>query len=371
MNVLISPNAFKGTISAKVASELISKHLSTHFPTVRSKMLPIADGGDGTCVLLAEVLKLELINVLSLDPYGRPISGSYGWDSKSQKAYLDLATASGIVHLNDVPKAPHIASTYGTGILIKDAIQHGAVEIILGLGGSASIDLGVGILASLGIIFLDKNGREIPMFSPNFLSRIKHIQISPAKPKIKFTFLSDVKNMFFGKQGAISVFGGQKGLKTSEFDDYEKLCLEVVEKLYTKGKTAFVDRSGFGAAGGVAMGLKPFFETTIKLGASYFFDQLNLLQDILWADWIITGEGRYDAQSSEGKGPYELLKLAHRENKKVMLISSGQEGLNAGFDHFIQLPKLDFNQNDVSGVAIRELEEVLKQQMNPENWVWD
>lgn len=370
MNILISPNAFKGTISAKRASEIISGFLHQNFPEINTEISPIADGGDGTCDLLTEVLGLERVTLWTLDPYGRPVEGFYGWDKKTSTAYLDVSTSSGIVHLREDQIDPYISSSFGTGMLIRDAVTKGAKEIVLGLGGTATIDLGIGILAALGILFLDKNGREISMFSPEFLSRIKHIQVSPSKPKLKFTCLCDVQNLFFGLQGAIPVFGPQKGLKKTEFETYENLCQNLISKLFAKGKMDFKDFPGFGAAGGVALGLTPFFETKIEFGSSYFFGKAKINEYVQWADWIITGEGRYDDQSAEGKGSFELLKLAHSANKKITLISSGNKGSYAGFDHFVKLDSLDFSHKNLKIVAEEQLKLALSKYLNPLNWQW-
>lgn len=343
MRVLISPNAFKGTLSATEAGELVESVLKKSSTVIDSRIVPIADGGDGTCLLLTEALGFQKIRSCTFDSYGRPIEGFYGWDFGTKTAYIDVSTASGIAVLEGKSKNPTVASSFGTGILIQKAIENGAKEIVLGLGGSATIDMGIGILAALGISFLDEKGRLIPMFSPEYLSYINYIQRPPKLPDIRFTFLCDVRNTFLGTKGAIPIFGEQKGLKRQYFGLYEENCVRLINLLFSKVKRTFEDKEGFGAAGGIALGISAFFSTNIEFGASYIFEKVKLSDQVKWADLVITGEGKYDAQSNEGKACFELLQLTKKYQKKSILISSGDEALNSGFDEVLILPNLDFS----------------------------
>ncbi|MDR7128242.1 glycerate kinase [Algoriphagus sp. 4150] len=368
MNILISPNAFKGTMSARESGEIIQTFIRNKFSKVNTEVLPIADGGDGTCELLTEILKLERKSVWALDPFGRPIPCSYGWDKDAKKAYIDVSTASGIAKLGNEAKKPFVASSFGTGLLIGHAVDLGAEEIILGLGGSATVDLAIGMLAALGVVFLDERGRELTQFSPNYLSKIRHIQRSLRTPNnIRFSCLCDVRNTFFGDRGAIPVFGPQKGILPNQIETYEEECKTVIDRLFLKQKKTFEDRSGFGAAGGIALGLSAFFETEIKFGSEYFFETVNLEIKVKWADLIITGEGRYDSQSSEGKACYELLQLAHRNAKKITLITSGRERGVEQFDQVMTLPDLDFSQENYRENSKRNLLALLESEFSPES----
>ncbi|MFC5623695.1 glycerate kinase [Algoriphagus winogradskyi] len=359
MNVLISPNAFKGTMTAREAGEVIREYIESEYPNISTTLLPIADGGDGTCELLTEILQLEKKTIWSLDAFGRPIPCSYGWDDSLKKAYIDVSMASGVASLQSEELDPYVSSSYGTGLLVRDAINLGAEEIILGLGGSATIDLGIGILSELGIGFLDKNGRELTKYSPQFLSKINHIQKSTRIPKVKFTCLCDVKNTFFGQRGAVPVFGPQKGLLPEQIESYELICESVVSRLFTKQRKVFEDKPGFGAAGGIALGLSVFFETEVKFGSDYFFEKVDLESKVNWADRIITGEGRYDDQSAEGKACYELMKLARHRNKKIALITSGTDPGAKKFDLVLTLPDLDFSQIDYRKKSRENLRHIL------------
>ncbi|WP_192349893.1 glycerate kinase [Algoriphagus sp. Y33] len=365
MNILISPNAFKGTMSARESGEIIQAFIRKKFTQVNTEVLPIADGGDGTCELLAEILGLEKKCVRVLDPFGRPIPCSYGWDRDAKKAYIDVSAASGIANLGTETLMPFVASSFGTGLLIRDAVDLGAEEIVLGLGGSATVDLGIGILAALGVVFFDENGSELVPFAPDYLSKISHVQKSTHIPKVRFSCLCDVKNTFFGDRGAIPVFGPQKGILPNQFKIYEAICETVIRKLFLRQKRTFEDRSGFGAAGGIALGLSAFFETEIKFGSAYFFDQVDLEKKVRWADLVITGEGKYDSQSSEGKACYELLLLAHKHAKKILLITSGKEKGTEQFDQTITLPDLDFSQKNYKANSVRNLLDLLESEFSP------
>ena len=359
MRYLIAPNAFKGTIPAYEAANLIAGEVLKK-ANAECLIQPIADGGDGTCSLLIDSLGLEKIEVVTLNAVGQPTEGFIGWDALRKTAYLDISTASCIGMLEKHQKDPETTSTYGTGLLIQKAIQIGATEIVMGLGGSATVDLGTGILCALGVLFLDENGREIPLYSPGFLKRINHIQRTAEIPKIRFTCLCDVRNPFLGLNGAVQVFGPQKGIELDQLEPFEKSCEKVLGLLIKKSKKEWTDQAGFGAAGGVAMGLQFFFQTEIKFGSRYFFDLVKIEEKVRQSDWIITGEGRYDSQSDQGKASFELLNLAMTNQKKIALITSGQDAKVAGFDLILELPALDFSSLDFKEIARENLRHLLK-----------
>lgn len=344
MKYLIAPNAFKGTLAAKEAAAIIAEKIGAYSGS-KCLLQPVADGGDGTCGLLVDSLGLEKVQVLTLNAIGQPVLGFFGWDPIQKKAYLDVSTASGIGMLEIRQKKPNLASTYGTGLIIKHAIQHGAREIIMGLGGSATVDLGIGILGALGILFLDENGREIPFFSPEFLQKIRHIQLTPQVSKIRFTCLCDVKNLFLGSEGAIPVFGPQKGIDSDQIESFELDGRKVLDLLVKKSTKPWIDLPGYGAAGGIAVGLQFFFPTEIKFGADYFFELVGLGEKVKEVDWIITGEGQYDSQSDQGKASFALLQLAKINGKRIALITSGSGGRGTDFDLVLELPALDFSES--------------------------
>ena len=361
MKFLIAPNAFKSTFTALEAVSMLEKILGEEYPGATYSSQPVADGGDGTCELLIASLGLEKVSCNSLNSVGRPILGLYGWEASTKTAYLDVSTCSGIGELKSEERNPRLSSTYGTGVLIQDAVKRGARELVLGLGGSATVDLGAGILQAMGFLFLDVNGREIAAFSPDFLKRSKHIQRPLKLPAISFSLLCDVKNSFFGSNGAVRVFGPQKGIKEDELEDMELITSDFVELLSRKSKGFSVDQEGFGAAGGIALGLNQFFPCKLEFGAPYFFAKVGMAEKVAAADWIITGEGRYDRQSEAGKACYELLQLARKQGKKIALIASGKDGYNSGFDAVLELPALDFSEADFKKKAQEQFQGLFKE----------
>lgn len=360
MKFLVAPNAFKGTLSAGEAAKLISGIISESIPYAETLSQPVADGGDGTCELLIDSLNLGRVYCWSLNAVGQPILGFYGWKESTKTAFIDVSTCSGLGSLQTFQKDPRLASTYGTGLLIQKALNRGAKELVLGLGGSATVDMGTGILAALGFLFLDEKCREIPVFSPDLFKKCRHIQLPLAVPSLRVTCLCDVKNFFFGEKGAIPVFGPQKGLKKSDLIDFEKEAEDFFQLLLKKSKKPWKDLPGFGAAGGIAMGLSMFFTTQIEYGSAYFFDQVGMEKKVEEADWIITGEGRFDSQSIEGKACFELLQLARSKGKKIGIITSGDEAYSYDFDIVMNLPDLDFSSSSFKEKARKNFCELVK-----------
>ncbi|WP_200979668.1 glycerate kinase [Echinicola sp. 20G] len=361
MKFLIAPNAFKGTIPAEQAAQLIKAQLLKDFPENDLITSPIADGGDGTCALLASAKGMKVVEVSALNAIGKPKPGKLYLDNGNATARIDISEVSGLQGLELTEIDAKLSSSYGTGELILEAISQGAKHIVLGLGGSATVDMGTGILRALGFIFLDQNGREIPLFSTGFLGKIAHIQSPLKKYQIQFTCLCDVNNTFLGEKGAIPVFGPQKGLATEELFPFEVGAKRVFQLLNKKSGGGLKDREGFGAAGGIALGLSAFFPVEIKEGAKFFFDQVKMEQKVREADIIITGEGKFDQQSAGGKGSFELLQLAKEMGKKCFLITSGdaEEAKDAGFEKVIVLPDLDFKKSDFKRMAIDNFKKAL------------
>ncbi len=362
MHILVAPNAFKGTIPAEKAAELIHSGIKKRYPDAKVVLEPIADGGDGTCLLLGKSSGFQKVEAFGLDPLGRSKVGFYFLHGDT--AYLDVSTLSGIRHLQPYELDPNVCSTFGTGQLILDAVGKGAKNIVLGLGGSATIDMGLGILWALGFVFLDRQGKEITPFSPDALFKIAHIQRPLYHRDLKFTCLCDVNNLFFGPEGAIPVFGPQKGLQPQQMDPYAGRCQQVVAMLSAKSGRVFEDRAGFGAAGGIAAGLSFFYAVNMEMGAGYFFEKVDLENKVKSVDAVVTGEGRYDLQSAAGKGPYELLKLAKKAGKTCILITSGNAGSETGFDRVIRLPDVDMGRADLAEVAQENLYQSVIQQFD-------
>ncbi|EIM78887.1 glycerate kinase [Nitritalea halalkaliphila LW7] len=332
----------RAALSAQEAAVIIRQALEQAGLQGPFHCQPIADGGDGTCALLAESLGLEPHFLMVPDAYGRSVRGVYYLERSAQRAFIDLAAASGLGARGKDRLAPFQASTVGTGLLIADAVAGGCREIVLGLGGTASIDGGMGILQGLGFTYLNRAGRELHAFHPARFQELAFIQRPIGLPALRFTLLADVRHRLFGEEGGIRVFGPQKGLATTDFEHAERGLAAWLELAYAKGKRTFVDQAGYGAAGGVAAGLAAFFSIDLRAGADFFFQQVQLADLIRQSHCVLTGEGHYDTQSAFGKGPHALLCLAEKVNPdaKRILISSGTLGRKAPADRFIALPPL-------------------------------
>lgn len=272
MKWLLAPNAFKGTLSATQVADLIAGCLPSG---IQATKMPVADGGDGTSSLLAKVMNLQELPAHGLNAIGKVSKGMIYLNHQEDTAYIDISDLSGVAGLPDFQVNASWTSSYGTGLQIQKAISRGVSKVVLGLGGSATVDLGTGILRALGYLFLDKKGREIPVYSPGFLQKVAFIQRPIKKYKLQFTCLCDVNSIFFGSKGAIPVFGPQKGLHGEALRDHEIAAERVFNLLKQKSPTLY-DRQGFGAAGGIALGLSAFFPTTIEMGSDYFFKQTQM-----------------------------------------------------------------------------------------------
>ncbi|WP_250632888.1 glycerate kinase [Rhodoflexus caldus] len=359
MQILVAPNAFKGTIEADHAAQIIAETLQAKYPQADITQCPIADGGDGTCRLLGEALQWQSHTVLATDARGRDIEATCYFDTAANTVCADVSSASGIRHLSLGEKDVWSASTFGTGQTIADALKKGAQEIILGLGGSASVDMGLGILQALGLELYDADNQLIKPFSFRWLERITRLSAEQLMPLAKITCLCDVDNTFFGAQGAIPVFAPQKGLQAADMPAFTANAERIFQLLRQLNPT-LADRPCFGAAGGIALGLSAFYPVEIRSGSAYFFEAVQMEQRVAQSDWIITGEGRYDFQSESGKGCHALLLLAKKHGKRISLISSGSAEMlaNTGFDDIYLLPPLDFGTADVAVQAVANLREV-------------
>lgn len=323
MHIIIAPNAFKGSLSAKEAAACIADGLKQSSLNCRLTLFPIADGGDGTATLLAEKMKSQRINVTVHDPLGRSVEAGFGWLKETQTAFVEMSEASGLRLLKKEELNPLRANTKGTGELMHAALNQGAKKIIIAVGGSATIDGGCGLLSALGIRFLDENRKEIHDF-PEGLSALKTIIIDALDPRLKtceVVVLCDVKNKLLGKDGAAAVFGPQKGANGNQVILLEK-CLKNFNEI-TK-KTCGVDMSSIlhgGAAGGVAAALSAFLEAELVSGIDYFLDLMEFDEMLIDADLVITAEGSLDEQTLEGKGPFGVAERARIKNIPVVALA--------------------------------------------------
>lgn len=323
-NIIIAPDSFKETMSAKEVCIGIKKGFQRVFPNANFFTVPLADGGEGTVEVLVDSTSGKIIKTKVNDPLFREIESFYGILGDKKTAIIEMASASGLELLRQDEKNPMNTSSYGFGQLINHALDNGVKDFVLGLGGSATNDCGIGMLQALGVVFYDKKNNILPLVCGKDLESIVSFDASLLKDKFKdinIEVACDVKNPLCGSNGASFVFGKQKGaneemIKTldSNISKFADLC----------ENTLGVDRrdiEGCGAAGGLGFALITFLNAKLKSGIDIVMDKAGLEELIKEADLVITGEGKIDSQTINGKTPIGVAKLAKKYDKKVIAIA--------------------------------------------------
>lgn len=323
MNILIAPNSMKGSLDCRAVAEAVAAGFRQASPVFNLRLVPLADGGDFTGPLLREALGAREFREVVADPLGRPVEAVYGIAGVT--AVIEMAEASGLRLLSEEERHPAAATSFGTGQLIRAALDRGCRKILLGLGGSASIDGGMGLLAALGFTFHDAAG-ELLNPLPASLYRVERITPPPGfSAETEFILLADVTNPLLGEQGAAAIFGPQKGATPAMISGLEEGLAHWISLLESQCGKSLRDLPGMGAAGGVAAGLVAYYGAQVVSGADYIFDLVNLDASIGWADWIITGEGRTDSRGGETKAPGRLAARAAASGKPVTALAGSYE----------------------------------------------
>ncbi len=327
MKILIAPNSMKGSLNAFEFSDAIEEGFNRSAKLFEFKKIPVADGGDFTGPILEKVFKAQEVGVVASNPLGKKINVCYA--IAKDTAIIEMANISGIKLLSDDELNPMVTSSYGTGELIQDAIQKGCKKIFVGVGGSATVDGGIGMLFALGARCLDKNGNELPAKATS-LSDIKKIEWdSKINSEIEIIIISDVVNPLLGKNGAARIFGPQKGATPAMVEELEKGLANWARVLFSETNIQVADMQGAGAAGGIATGLVVFLNAKIVSGADFILDQLNFDAAVQWADLVITGEGKIDSTTNNNKAPYAVALRAEKLGKPVIAIA-GSSSLEEG-----------------------------------------
>lgn len=323
MKIIVAPDSFKGSLTAIEAAQAMALGVSECDPTIQTVMLPAADGGEGTMRSLVGATKGKEVTFVVHDPLERKVEASFGVLGDEETCVIEIAEASGLMLLYADERNPLITSTFGTGELIRHALDAGFRKFIIGLGGSATNDAGTGMLQALGMKFLNKDGVEL---SPGggALTELDKIDCSDFDPRISessFLIACDVENPFVGPVGASAVFGPQKGA-TPEMVEHLDQCLtnfaNVVEK---QTGISLHEKKGAGAAGGSGGAFQAFFPAEMKQGINVVLEAISFHVHLKDADLIITGEGKTDIQTLSGKTPFGIAKAAQKEGKPVILIS--------------------------------------------------
>jgi len=337
MEIIVSPNSFKGSLTSIQVSKLIYEGLKVYNPNFKIKKLPIADGGDGSLDIFKLYLKYNSVKKTFLNPIGEKITTEYITIEDNKTAIIEFSNASGLILMNDKKKNHRKLSSFGTGQQIKSAIEMGVKNIIICLGGSATIDGGAGILRALGVKFFDIYSNEI--LDENPIIKMKNFDLSnfiTLDKKINFHILVDVKNSLLGKFGAVKIFGKQKGLKEKDFNLFEKSMLEFSKLTDKKFLSKTSDIIGGAAAGGAAAFLKEFLNAKVYNGTEYILNKINYKSFLSRRFILITGEGRLDSQSLFGKAPISLTKFLKKENFFSIAIGGSVEHgkINKFLNHF-------------------------------------
>ncbi|HEY1010038.1 MAG: glycerate kinase [Daejeonella sp.] len=320
MHILIAPNAFKNSLDARAVAEAISRGLMSSTLICTTECFPIGDGGDGTAAIIIERFNGTRVGLEVKDSLGRQIESSFGLINGGKTAVIEMADASGLRLLGEDELDPLKTSSFGTGQMIIAALDKGVTEIILGLGGSATVDGGAGLLNALGVRFLDKDGRAL-MPDPQSLAVLDKIDLASLDERIlgcKITVLCDVDNPLLGADGAAAVFGPQKGAKYEDLPKLEGVLFKLNELIFKQnGKRMDVLKHG-GAAGGTAAGLHAFIDADLVEGAEHLLKITGFDERLDKCDLLITGEGSLDEQTLQGKAPYAVALRAKKRNIPVI-----------------------------------------------------
>lgn len=324
MKVLIAPDKFKGSLSAREVCDTIASAIRESGKPFQLDCVPMADGGEGTCEILTYSRGGRWETCETVDPLGKRISTAYGVSPDKKTAYIEMASASGLHLLEEAERNPVRTSSFGTGIMIRDALANGATEIVLGIGGSSTNDGGIGMAAALGYRFLNADGDELKPIGMS-LGKIATVE-SPLSRRIncELTVLCDVTNPLYGINGAAFVFGPQKGAEGNEvrqLDEGLRHLATVVQRQLGKD----MNFEGAGAGGGIAAGAFAFLNGRIVSGVRYLIDVLGIEDRIRHSDLIITGEGKLDSQSLSGKVVSGISEVCHRTAKPFMIFCGTNE----------------------------------------------
>lgn len=329
--VILAIDSFKGCLSSKEAETAAAQGIRHVFPTCETICLPVADGGEGMQRVLTEALNGREIRLSAHDPLMQMRQTAYGLSGDGTTAFIEMAAISGLPLVPLRQRNPSLTTTYGTGELIKDALNRGCRRFVIGLGGSATNDAGLGMLQALGFRFRDRYGNELGKAQPmcgQQLSEIAFIDSSTALPALRearFTAACDVCNPFFGPEGAACVFAPQKGADPEMVAALDKGLQHLAQVIRQTTGRDIATLPGAGAAGGMGGTLSALLNAELKPGIDLLLDLTDFDKLIEGADLIITGEGKSDRQTVMGKVPSGILKRARRQGIPVILVSGSIE----------------------------------------------
>ena len=360
MKVVVAMDSFKGSLTSLEAGNAVREGILAACPDAEVTVLPLADGGEGTIDAIAPFIGGITKTVTVTGPLGTPVDADYIFEPASKTAYIEMAKASGLMLADPEHRNPYLTTTYGTGELIKNAIGNGAEKLVICIGGSATNDGGAGMLQALGAKLTDKGGNDICHGSIG-LKDLVAIDLSALIGKgLDITVASDVTNPLCGPDGASHVYGPQKGASyetAEEMDGWLKHFAEIAGfDPYEKGT---------GAAGGVSFALKNFLGAEIRSGADIVTKITGTEELIKNCDIVITGEGRMDSQTVNGKAPFRMLQLGTKYGKRVIgitgILGDGyEECIKAGFEKIVPLVRPTMVTSDAINSVKETAQELFK-----------
>jgi len=324
MKIVVAPDSFKGSLTAIEVSDAIEKGIREVFPEAEIIKIPMADGGDGTVECLVNATGGKILEEKVIGPLGNEVWAFYGILGDRKTAIVEMAAASGLTLVPENKRDPLITTTYGTGQLIKAALNQGCRKMIIGIGGSATNDGGAGMVQALGTKLLDKDGEEIG-FGGGELKKIVKIDISCMDKRlsdIKVLAASDVNNPLCGPQGASRIYGPQKGATPEIIEELDESLAYFAELIKRDLHKDIKDIPGAGAAGGLGASLIAFLNAELRPGIEIMIEAVKLEQAIKDADLVITGEGKIDSQTIYGKAPIGVAKIAKKYNVPVVAVAA-------------------------------------------------
>lgn len=325
MRILLAPDSFKEAASAEAIAQAMARGIKRGDPQAECRLLPLSDGGEGLTHALVHATGGTLHDVETVDAVGRPIIAQFGFlgnKHTSRTAVVELASASGLEQVSPADRDPMAASTFGTGLLIRAAIDAGADRIVLGLGGSATTDGGTGLARALGFRFLDTADHDIPLGGGSLvdLERIDDSEVPDFVKNVPIVLACDVTNPLTGPEGAAHVFAPQKGANTAQVELLDQGLANLAHAIMQYNGRDIERIPGTGAAGGTGGGMLGLFNTTVRPGIELMLDLAHGREACAWADVIITGEGSIDSQTPYGKVPSGIAKLAQSQGKPTIAI---------------------------------------------------
>lgn len=323
MKILVAADSFKDALSSAAVCKAIATGLKEAIPAVEADSFPLADGGEGTVEILKEHLNGEEVNLEVEDPLGRPVRATYLLSADQKTAYVEMAQASGLPLLREEERNPLHTSTFGTGQLIRHAVaERGARHILLGIGGSATNDMGIGLAAALGYRFLDENGQELEPVGKNLeaIQRVDRDARLPELDEVRCTVLCDVDNPLYGLKGAAHIYGPQKGASPEEVVALDRGLKHLADLVQGAWGLDLAETPGAGAAGGLGAGAMAFLGAELKPGIEAILQITGFAERLKQYDYIFTGEGKIDGQSLHGKLIRGITRAAQRSEKPVIAL---------------------------------------------------